>query len=567
MGGAKSAPNAASGDGRGSTGWPLWRWCSWILPLLLLLVIGLTFRDYGITWDEEAQSAYGRRLLRWYASFSKDDSALRFGNLFYYGGLFEILAELAAKLMPEAPYETRHLVNALTGLGAVVAVNRVGARLAGPLGGFLSALFLALTPVFFGHMFNNPKDIPFAAGCSVALWAMLASWDALPRLGPSRALAVGLASGAALGVRVAGVVLFIHLATLFGAWLFAHRRLGSAPLPWTAAVKSLAASFLKVVAVAWLVMLACWPWALQSPLRRPFEALTVLAHLTESAPMLFNGRYVYSGDLPWTYVPVWLGMSLPEFYPVAFLLGALTLPRLWLRGQLGRSALLRLLQAAWVGTVAALPLVMTATLRPFLYDGVRHLLFIVPVLAVLGGVSAAAFFQSRRGRWPELVVAALIVATLSGLTAWDMARLHPYQSIYFNRLVAGGVAAASQRFETDYWGSSYKEGVEWLVRHYGHGLARKVRVASTFVPLQCTYYLRRSAEGRRRFLYVSLDDNPHVVLSITRKHIHEHFQGRILHVVERQGARLLYIIETRRPLPAFVRPPRPGDPRLVPPVE
>jgi hypothetical protein len=539
----------------------LWRRGFWALLLCLLLIVAATFRDYGVTWDEEAQSVYGRALVRWFASFCTDDSFLRVGNLFYYGGLFDVSAELAATLTPESRYETRHLLSALMGLLAVAAVYRIGSVVSGPAAGFLSALFLALTPMFFGHMFNNPKDIPFAALCTVALLAMLAAWDDLPRLGLLRVVSVGAALGAALGVRVGGMILFIHLATLFAAWMFASRRRG-VTLD-RAAIVSLARSFLAIAALAWAVMLACWPWALPSPLARPFEAMTALTHLDASRPMLFNGHVVYAGDLPRTYAPVWLVVSLPEFYLVALLAGVATLLGTWRHRERDRPAVPRRLQIAWIASIAGLPLLLVVATRPYLYDGLRHLLFVFPALATLAGVSADAFFRSALARGYKAAVAALLVA-LTVLTISDMARLHPYEAVYFNRLFGGGVAAASERFEVDYWGSSYKEGIEWLIDNYGQGLARRVRVATTFVTLPCPYYMNRSSEGRRRFLCVVLDNDPHVVLSITRKGMHEHIKGRVLHVVRRQGASLLYVIETRRPLPGFVHPPRPGDPRIVP---
>jgi len=347
----------------------------------------------------------------------------------------------------------------------------------------------------------------------------------------------------------------------FAAWMFVNRNLG--PPVDGAAIRSLARSFLTIAAVAWLVMLACWPWALASPLARPFEALTALTHLDESRSMLFNGRVIYAGDLPRTYVPLWLAVSLPEFYLVALLAGVATLGRTWRQRERGRSALVRRLQIAWVASIAALPLLLAVAARPHLYDGLRHLLFILPPLAILAGLSVAAFFGSAPARRDRVAVGATLLA-LCTWTVTDMARLHPYEAVYFNRLVAGGVAAASARFETDYWGSSYKEGLEWLIDNYGQGLARRVRVATTFVTLPCPYYMNRSSEGRRRFQCVVLDNDPHVVLSITRKGMHEQFKGRILHVVQRQGASLLYVIETRPPLPGFVHPPRPDDPRIVP---
>lgn len=507
------------------------RRCSVLLLVLLVALVVGVHEDYGITWDEGAQSDYGRRILRWFGSGFTDDSAATHGDLIYYGGLFEVVAELGARLTPEDRFETRHLINGLVGLLAVVAAERMGSLLGGPVAGLFSAVFLVLTPVFFGHLFNNPKDIPFAAFSSVALWAMLASWDALPRLPIRRALAIGLSIGAALGVRAGGLILFLHLLTLFVAWLFVRRNRHTVVL-------ALAASFASIAAVAWVVMLCCWPWAQQSPLIRPLQAMTTLMQIGEAArPVLFNGRYVVSGDLPWTYVPVWFAVSLPEFYSVALLCGVALAVRARAPGEVAAAV-----KIVWVASVVAVPILAAVVLRPFLYDGIRHVLFVVPPLAVLAGVSAAGFLRSDLRRSVRTAVAGILVASVV-LTAVDVVRLHPYQSVYFNRLFGRGVAAASQKFETDYWGSSYKEGVEWLLREYGRGGAGEVRVACTFITRPCAYYLRRGG----RFAFVSLDESPNVVLSITRERMHERFRGRILHVVERLGAPLLFVIETRPP--------------------
>jgi hypothetical protein len=59
------------------------------------------------------------------------------------------------------------------------------------------------------------------------------------------------------------------------------------------------------------------------------------------------------------------------------------------------------------------------------------------------------------------------------ITIFDMVELHPYQSVYFNRVVAGGLKTEASRFETDYWGNSYKEGVEWVIENYSPHLKNK----------------------------------------------------------------------------------------------
>lgn len=544
---------------------PIERWSTWFsaaFPVLLLVVIVATFRDYGITWDEEAQSSYGRHLLRWYGSLFQDDSALHFSNLYYYGGLFETVAELAASLTPESPFETRHLVNAMAGLLAVVGAERIGTHLAGPLGGALSAVFLVLTPLFYGHLFNNPKDVPFAAAWTLALWALLWSWDQLPRLSLARVAVTGAALGTTLGIRAAGLGLIVNLFLLGAAWLAGAPAAG---FHRKAALRPLLASMAKIVAVAWGLMLVAWPWAAAHPLSGPFAALQAQLALNARAVTLFAGRIVAAADAPRSYVPLWFSVTLPELYLLAAVAGGATLLRAL--STAGRPVPLeprtRRLKLVWLAWTAAAPLVAAVVMRPYLYDGLRHFLFVLPTLAVL---TTADFLRSTFSRSVRALVGAAMLSA-AVLTTVDMIRLHPYQSVYFNRLVAGGVARASERFETDYWGSSYKEGTEWLIDHYALGIARKVRVFSTSVPLQSEYYLTRSPEGRRRFLYVPLDREPHVVLATTRKELHKTFPGRVVHVVERLGAKLLYVIETRQPLTGFFHPPRADDPRIVVPAK
>jgi len=76
----------------------------------------------------------------------------------------------------------------------------------------------------------------------------------------------------------------------------------------------------------------------------------------------------------------------------------------------------------------------------------------------------------------------------------------------------------------------------------------KVRVAgrsTSHVPFW--YYLGRSEAARRLFEPVMVEQSPHVVFVPTAIREHEKVEGRVLHVVERQGAPLLYIFEVRAP--------------------
>ena len=80
------------------------------LAVVVLSVVGmvalLTFRDYGLSWDDYAHSEYGDLLLKFYLSGLRDQRALSWVNLYYYGGGFDLLAALAAKLLPLTLFET-----------------------------------------------------------------------------------------------------------------------------------------------------------------------------------------------------------------------------------------------------------------------------------------------------------------------------------------------------------------------------------------------------------------------------------------------------------------------------
>jgi dolichyl-phosphate-mannose-protein mannosyltransferase len=524
-----------------------WRWLTGLLLATLAGVMLATFLDYGMTGDEGVQHRYGRKLLRWYAGLGTERPPVAEGDIALYGGFFEIVAETAALVSPLDAFETRHLVNVLFALAAFVAVAGMGAQLAGPRGAFFSALVLALTPTFYGHSFNNPKDIPFAATFALAVWAVLALGQALPRLRWSRLAAAGLAIGVTAGVRVAGIALFGYALALWcGTVLLA--RDGSEPARTVGrGLARVGSAWAAVVALGWTVMLACWPWAMDDPLRNPLRARQAFADFWSSAVVFFDGRFVLSGEVSRFYLPKWLALVLPEIYLVALAMGGLRLLLLIRERPLPPAVRRKLLQAGWLAALVVLPVTWVVATRTPLYDGMRHFLFVVPVLAVIAGTSVATYLAAARPSMTKWVTSGTLAVSCL-VTVMDMVQLHPYQAVYFNRLVAGGLRRALTRYEGDYWCLSFKEGTEWLRGRYaGARCQERIRVAGHSILLQTAYYLQKTEADRALFKPVGVEGRPHFVLATTRYGDHLRTPGRLAHVVERQDATLLYVFETRRP--------------------
>ena len=89
----------------------------------------------------------------------------------------------------------------------------------------------------------------------------------------------------------------------------------------------------------------------------------------------------------------------------------------------------------------------------------RQLMFLWPPLFLMVGIALEKILGFiKTDLWRVVTVLVLI---LPGLYA--VIKLHPYQYIYYNSLV-GGVNGAARQYDLDYWGTSFKEAVEYLNR-------------------------------------------------------------------------------------------------------
>ncbi len=218
-----------------------------------------------------------------------------------------------------------------------------------------------------------------------------------------------------------------------------------------------AARLLGVAVATLLLGTLFWPWAGGSPLVRPFQALLGAANFPWDGRVLFNGREYSAPDLPWYYAPWWFLISTP---PVV-LAGAALSP-LFVSGR--EDALRRIgLWAVFVFPVAA-GIAMGSTL----YDGIRHLEFVYPVLVVLAVAGWTGVLCRFRPLWLRRGAAVGLAVGLASVLVFDV-RFHPNQGVYFNGLV-GGPRGAFARYDMDYWGNCMLQAVEWseqTARSYG----------------------------------------------------------------------------------------------------
>jgi 4-amino-4-deoxy-L-arabinose transferase-like glycosyltransferase len=422
------------------------------------LIAGLTFRDYGLGWDDYTHAEYADLLLRMYGSGFKDTGALSFANLYMYGGGFDMVAALLHKVIPLELFETRRLVGAIVGVIGLAVTWRLGRRVGGPLAGLAALLLLALCPIYYGHMFMNPKDAPFAVAMVILMLGLVRLAEEYPQPSARTILIVGIGAGLSIGSRILGGLALVYALIGFVPLFLEEFRKQGAREAIRRFVHVLYV-LLPGLVLGYLIMGLIWPWSIIQ-FDNPFHALTYFSHFFEKPwKEMFDGALVSVPDMPWSYLPTLFALQLPEV--LLALLGAgvigafVVLPRTDVAAR--RKTILLMLMLA-----ATLPIAIAIVKRPALYNGIRHFVFVIPPMAVLGGVAFAWIMNklgNNRRSWQPVVLSVFVFGLL--LSLGEMIRLHPYQYTYFNH-VAGTVRGADDRFMLDYWGLAFKQASDGL---------------------------------------------------------------------------------------------------------
>lgn len=428
--------------------------------LLLAVLVGLviaTFRDYAITNDEWIQHRYGELIVAYYKSGFTDRSVFELDNLYLYGGLFDSAAILLGRLVPMDIYELRHLLCGLIGVGGLAAAMATARMVAGARAGWLAGLALAVCGSWYGTMFHHSKDIPLAAAMAGALYFLMRAARDLPNPKPRHIVGFGVMTGAALGIKVLGLLLVGYVGVMILLSIPA-----SMPLASGEARRFVWASFIRFVpalAIAYVIMIVTWPWSALSPLN-PIRGLFSFAEFHYNIRTVLDGAVYRMATIPRLYVPIYILIKLP----LLMLAGALLAMAFAASAVVAKTGLDRRTRndVAMVAFAAVFPVLCEVVAHGPAFCGLRHFLFVLPPIAVLAGIGLDRVVTRLSAMRRQLGIAALaIVVAGFGWNAVTLVRLHPYEYLVFNPLV-GGVAGASRRYAMDYWFTIMPEAVDGL---------------------------------------------------------------------------------------------------------
>jgi hypothetical protein len=510
----------------------------------LVIVAFCTYKSYAITNDEGIQHHYGELILAYYGSGFTDQDVFTFQNLYLYGGLFDIIAVALSHLVPIDPYDLRHILCALIGIGGIGATAATARLTAGPRAGLFAAIGLSVCGAWYGTMFNHTKDVPLAAAIVGATFFLIRIARRLPSPRAADIAAFGLLTGAALGMRVFGLLLVVYAGIAIALYL---------PRPWIgrAAWRFAIESSLRLLPaflLAYVIMILAWPWAALAPLN-PIRGLLAFSEFQYAIRTVLAGRVYEMADVPRLYIPIYILIRVP----LIMLFGAALAAILALRPRLADGPIQRR-DIVLVALTVVVPLVCEVICHGPAFTGLRHFLFVIPALAALAGIGldAAVTFLARSGR----VVASGGLAVVTACFLWNavtLIRLHPYEYLFYNSVV-GGLEGASRRYDLDYWFSSMPEAVgqlEAYLRHDGTiNASRPAPIYSVAVCGERLSFEKSVTLPELRWDFKQEWNQSEFFIAPTHMNCDGDLDGKVVGTVERLGVVIAYVKDRR----ALVRP-------------
>jgi len=376
------------------------------------------------------------------------------------------------------------------------------------------------------------------------------SWPAVPL---SLAARLGLVIGLTAGVRIGGVLLIGYLGLLIGA-LSLWRGLAERSLRRMIAdgMSGLVRVVVPVVIVGYPAMLLFWPYAQQAPIANPLAALNDFSHHAYGYQVLLDGTYYWPKDVPWTYVPTYTLLKLPEL--TVLLVVAASALSLWAltRASTWRDPA-RLIALASVGFAVVFPVAYAVGIGATVFNGMRHFLFILPPLAVIAALMLDRAIDYATALRLGRALAAML-ALYAGYHLSVLTRLHPNEYVYYNAFI-GGVEGADGLYKLDYWGNSYAEAVRGLEsvlreRYGGEFEARTFKIRICGPKVAAKYYFPRNfveAENEREADFVIALSNyvPAATRIVELDECRQMMAGIQIHSVERMNVMLSVVIDRR----------------------
>ena len=305
----------------------------------------------------------------------------------------------------------------------------------------LGTIIYLTYPYLFGQSMFSPKDIPFMSVWLICTFLILNLFEKLidnKKIEHKFIIILSITTAYLLSIRIAGLLIFIQY--IFTLLIF----LNVNKIKLIIFLKEYYFIFLIFIFTFTLFLFLFYPIFLIDPLLI-IDTIKISSQHFNNVGTTTLGEIMYAGDLPVTYLIIWFAVKLP----ILVLIGLIMVPFV------EKKIFDNKKKAIIFGSILASLLTIIFILilrRVHLYDEIRQVMFLVPLIFIISTVSIFTFSKNFFKFFGIVTVLFFIAENI---------KINPYQYVWFN--LPSRYLDLSKNFELDYQGISGREISKYLI--------------------------------------------------------------------------------------------------------
>lgn len=320
----------------------------------------------------------------------------------------------------------------------------------------MGTMMISLYPRFFAYQFVDIKNLLFAGTCMISIYFMVKCVQEKKLI---YEILFGISAALTTNVRIMGCV---FLVIVLGYFLITDLMDVADKNRKTEINSSKIQIFRKYVS---LLLAYIFAWILFTPMAwgNPIQIFKgTFSKFSNYSPwdgtMVFMGKFIKCAEVPWYYLFIWFGISIPIVYLLLFLYGHISCILEWVKDGCDWKDIFA--KYKWFVCMVALfwgCVLSVIILHGRIYVGWHHLYFVFVFMCILACFGLENLLRKTRLRKLNISLFSVIMLFQVG---WIIQN-HPCEGAYFNSI---GSLFADQ-FDREEWQTTSYEALQWILEH------------------------------------------------------------------------------------------------------
>ena len=485
---------------------------------ILIIFAWWTSLTIGLSTDEYFHHINGLKRYNFLTSFGADKN-FQFRNNEFYPGLYDtfsyaigqIILLINKKFYVNNIDVVMHFVNVVFSTLSLLGLYVFSKKIFNKEIALISVLLTLLNPFFFGHMGMNSKDIIIFFSLIWFIYYFYLYCIEDEKLIKNLLLS-SFFLGFGCGVRLTFLVVIFPAVVCGFIYLFKKYKSNYLDL-----FKRLVPHILMAFFITIFLVFLCWPHIFVSIKNDNFFGfLSAIIKNTinwNDGPKIgiLNGEYYEVFNTPKSYFLYFIFYRLPIYFSIILIFSyyLVCFGKLKIRNEINDFN--RKFQI--INLISLFPIFLVLILSASVYDNIRLFLFVIPFLSIIASFSLSQIFKTFNENFKNKI-SVFIILILFSLSFYRFVTLTPYQYTYINFMYPS-YKKTVDKFEQDYWGTSYKELVREMKLKYTTKEVQSFRIADCYGGEGLLlYYLNKNFGVKRLY---NINERPlkatHVVLT------------------------------------------------------